>query len=89
MMLSGTESRDPKHGVDQQSYMINNHKFFQMDGKNYWICSNIKYGRVVGALLLTIKTGSSPYKEMVPIGTKLFQNRDLLGTMSKSNRDHM
>ena len=29
---------------------------------------------------------SSPYKEMVPIGTRLFKNRDLIGTMSESNR---
>ena len=53
--VSATESWDPKHGVDQQSsnYMISKHKLFQMDGKNYWIYSNIKFDRVVIALLVT------------------------------------
>ena len=30
-----------------------------------------------------------PTRKWDQIGTKLFQNRDLLGTMNKSNRDHL
>ena len=53
--VSGTESWDPKHGVDQKinNYMISKQKWFQMDGKNYWIYSNIKFDRVVISLLVT------------------------------------